>query len=1068
MKKLFTLIACALIPAMSIMAQERVIQGNVTSRTDGLTVPGVTVSVPGTTLVAVTDIDGHYTISVPEETKMLRFSSLGLKTQDVEIGSSGTIDVILETDELKLDEVVITANAIEREKRSLGYGVTTVSGDDLTKGEERSLVNSLQGKVPGVQITSTSGGVGSSSRIVIRGGSSILLSNKPLMVVDGIPIQDKEFQTGDELNRQVDAGNRANDINPEDIESISILKGPAAAALYGSRASNGAVMITTKSGKAAAGAGKNLAMSVSSGYTFESPLKLPEFQNQFGQGLPFLPHDLRENTSWGAEFDGVVRPWGNPVDGEQRVKPYSALEDNVKEFFDIGHTLTNNVSLAGGKDKTNYYFSAGNVNQSGIIPGTHYNRTTFKVSAGTELANNFTSSVSVIYAKSKGDLTIQGQNTYLSPWENVLQTPRDISLLELRDYHNKFNDLNNYYSPYTTNPWYTLNENSYKNNVDHIISNAQLGYRLNSWIDLNYRIGIDYYSDRREEIQAIQTIDDPLSVRALNGTADFPGFYQLTSLIGQEINSDIMATFHRDLSENLKASLLLGHGVTMQKNTSQISTANNLTIPFFYNLSNVNGTPSTANTLEQRRLWGLYADLNLNWKNYLFLELTARNDHTSTLSPDNNSYWYPSASLSLVFTDAFDLRSKTFSFGKIAVNYARVGKDAPAYVIEEIYAQPSVDNPVYTITDGHQNVSINFPFNGIPGFTKGNTLSNPDLTPEFTKAFEVNIDLGFLDDRLGLTANIYSNKSEDQIIPIQLPASTGFRAQYVNAATLTNKGIELLLRVTPVLTPSFKWSFSINYTKNTNNVEELYQGLNQLSIGAGTTFVGADLVAQVGKPYGQLLVTSLLHDAEGRVVVDPVNGLPVQDPNDQIVGSILPDWIGGITNTFSYKSFSFSFTFDTHQGGLLYSRTKSLMLFTGTDPLTVYNNREPFVVPNSIIQNPDGSYSPNNIAVDPFTYFANSGNAIANVPSESVIDASFIKLREINLSYTLPKKWSSKTPFGEITVSAFGRNLWIKTDKDNYYIDPEISSFGTGNVQGYDYGALPSVKSFGGLVRVSF
>ena len=1066
-RKITSLFVILLIATGHLIAQERTINGKITSKDDGQSLPGISVVVKGTNVGAISDINGDYSISLPANAAILVFSGIGFRSQEITIGTSTSINPVLETDVKKLSEIVVTANAIEREKRSVGYGVSTVSGADLTRGEDRSLVNSLQGKVTGVQITSASGGVGSSSRIIIRGGSSLLGDNRPLMVVDGIPIQDDNFQTGDELSRQVDAGNRANDINPEDIESISILKGPAAAALYGSRASNGAVMITTKSGKALKASGKNLAMSFSSGLTFESPLKLPEFQNQFGQGLPFLLHDLRENTSWGAPFDGVVRPWGYAIDGEQRVKPYVGLKDNVKEFFDIGHTYTNNFSLAGNQDKTAYYFSFGNVKQTGVIPGTEYNRYNFKVSASTELSNHVSSSASVIYAKSNGDLSIQGQNTALSPWEDIIQTPRDISLLELKDYKNKFNDLDGYYSPYTTNPWFVLNENSYTNNVDHIIGNVQLNYKPLEWLNIDYRLGTDFYSDNREEKHAIAKTN-PASQRYADGSIDYPGFYQVSELTGREINSDLTASVKRSLTKDLKFSFLIGQNVNERKNTALISTAPQLIIPGFYNLSGVNGNTTTANTLILRRLWGVYADLAFDYKNYLFLELTGRNDHSSSLPSDNNSYFYPSANLSFVFTDAFKLSNKILNFGKLTVNYAKVGKDAPAYSLSEVYSQPSTSNAAYTITDGHQGVQIEFPFNGIPGFTKGNTIANPSLTPEFTTAFEVGGEFSFLNDRIGFNVNIYSNKSEDQIIPIQLPSTIGYRAQFVNAATMTNKGVELLLKVVPVLTKDFKWSLSANYSKNKNNVEKLYKGLSQISIGAGTAFVGGDIVAAVGKPWGQFLVTSYQRDPDGRVVVDPNTGLPITAPNDVLAGTVLPDYIVGINNSVTYKGWSLSFTFDIHQGGLLYSRTRSTMIFSGTDPITTYNDRNPFVIPNSVIQNSDGTYSPNTIEVDPFTYFANSGAALTNVPGENLLDASYVKLRELNLSYVLPKRWLSKTPFGEITLSVYGRNLWISTPEENHYLDPEVSSFGTGNVQGYDYGALPSVKSFGGLVRFTF
>ncbi len=1068
MKKLFTwLLILTMGYSGNIIAQNKIIKGRVSSAEDGLSIPGASVIVKGSSTGTVTDINGDFVLEVPTSANTLVISSLGMKSTEVNLGSAVSFDIVLESDVLKLNEVVVTANAIEREKRSLGYAVTSVGSEELTKGRDRSILNSMQGKVPGVQISNGSGSPGSSTRIVIRGGTSFLGNNQPLYVIDGIPMDNASYETGDNLNRQVDAGSRVNDINPQDIESVTILKGPAAAALYGSRASNGAVMISTKSGKSRKVAGKGAEIAFSSGMTFESPLMLPEFQNTYGQGL-FKAPDLRENTSWGAAFTGEVLPYGNEVDGVQKTKPYSALPDNVKDFFDLGRTYTNDLSLSGGGDKSTYYMSIGKLNQYGIMPGTEYQRTSFKISGSTQLSNKFYSSASVYYIKSKGDLSIQGQNTATSPWENIIQTPRDISLTDLKDYNDKYNNLDNYYSPYTTNPWFALNENSYQNSVDHLLGNVVLGYKANEWLDINYRIGTDFYDDNREEISAIISYT-PGSPNDQQGAATFPGRYEVTNITSREINSDLMLTAKKKLSDNLQLLVLLGHNVREKRITGLIGTANALVIPGFYNLLNADGPVTSGNFLNLDRQYGLYASIDFAFKNYLFLGFTGRNDWSSTLPEKNNSFFYPSVNTSFVFSDAFDISGKFFSFGKLTASYAKVGKAAAPYVYTNTYEQP-------VITDGFINSQLNFPVQGVAGYTLGNVVSNPDLEPEFTRAYEFGLDAAFFNERVGITLNYYDNKSDGQIFTAPFAASSGFGGKTINAGVFTNKGIEALLRLTPVDTKSgFRWNLAFTYTKNKSMVEEIYPGLEQISLNVGqapfssnpgNSFTGGSIVLQEGQPYGSLLVTAFERDPNGNVVVDPTTGYPIIASDDIIAGSIQPDYLAGINNNFTYKNLSLGFTFDIRQGGIMYSRTKSTMIFAGTDPVTTYNDREPFVIPNSVIQNADGSYSPNTTPIeDAFTYWA---VFVSPTPNETLIDASYIKLREISLTYKVPGRFLKNSPVGDISVSLSGRNLWIKTHEDNHYVDPEASSFGNGNAQGFEYGSLPSVKSYGANIRVTF
>lgn len=1030
------------------------VTGTVRAAADNSPLPGVNVLVKGTANGTTTDADGAYNIQTPGGATLV-FSFIGFASQEIAVQNRSTIDLQLSEDVTSLTEVVVTANAIEREKKSLGYAVSEIKNEELTKGKDRSVLNSLQGKVAGVLIQNASGSPGSSTRVVIRGGTSITGNNQALFVVDGIPIDNSSFGTGDNLNNQVDGGSRANDINPEDVESVTVLKGPTAAALYGSRASNGVILITTKSGKGAAARGKKAEITVSSSYTFEDILRLPEFQNEYGQGGRKQP-DYRENFSWGPRFDGQVRPWGQEVDGQRRVKSYAGLSDNVEEFFDLGHTFTNNVSVAGGSETASYYASFGKLEQKGVLPSTGYDRTSVKVSGSTQLSNKFSSSASVNYIRSQGDLSVQGQGS--SVYDQVVQTPRDISLLELKDYRNKFNDLNGYYSPYTTNPWFLLNEDFYKNTVERVLGNVQLSYKPLDWLDVTYRIGTDVYTDKRRQATAIRQV----SASSENSLFSTPneGRYEESTYNVREVTSDLIVTAKKDLSESLALTVLLGHNVRQRSAESQISTASELVIPGFYNLANVNGAYTSSNTESLRRLYGVYGDVNLAYRNFLFLGITGRNDWSSTLPKSNNSFFYPSINTSFVFTDAFNIGGNVLSYGKIRASAAQVGNDAEPYQLSSVFVQGAID-------DGFDNTDLRFPFNGVPGFEYGNRIGNPDLKPEITRSYEVGLDLSLFKERISLEATYYNNLSRDQIINIPVPTSSGFLSKTINAGEISNQGIEVLLRVTPVIVNDFRWDLSLNYTKNESRVEELFGDVTQVQIGISLN--GASLVAQLGQPYGSFFVNAARRDPQGRVVVDGETGQPLLDSESRIIGNIQPDYIAGLTNTFTFKGLSLSVLFETKQGGTIYSRTKDLQEFVGTSPNTLLNDREPFVIPNSVIEVSPGVFEPNTaVTADAQDYWTDQ-----SINSNNLLDATYIKLREVALSYNLPKSLYDKSPFGNIQVGLSGRNLWLWTPSENTFIDPEVSSFGNGttaqnNTQGYEYGTLPSLRSYGANVRLTF
>ena len=1052
MKKLFNLLLGFLLigwMANPAMAQNRTVTGKVTSLVSKEPLVGVTVVVQSTAIGATTDNLGNYSITLPTGRSVLVFTYLGMKKMEIAIGTNTTVDVAMLGDGKGLDEVVVTGNSIKREKRGLGYSTATIKSEELTQGKDRSVFNSLSGKVAGLTISSASGSPGSSTRILLRGGSSILGNNQPLIIVDGIPIDNRSVQNSDNLNNQVDAGNRANDINPEDVESVTVLKGPAASALYGSRASNGAIIITTKSGKSSSGKKSKNSISYVTSYTNENILKLPDFQGDYGQGGKGQP-DSRENFSWGPKFDGKTRPWGQNIDGYQKVKPYSNLPNNVKDFFNTGHTFTNSLSLGGGSDRSTYYLSISDLKNTGVVPGTDYHRNTFKVSGSTQLSNKITSGASVSYSKTNSNLSTQGQG--FSVYDQVLQTARDIPVNELEDLTNKYNTLEGYYGAYTLNPYYIIANSNNKNDVDNILGNIQLGYKPFTWLDFSYRLGSNFYTDSRyQEIPKYEILHGQNSGQSPN-----PGKYSEFVTKVADLTSDFMVSGKTNLTKDLNMTALLGHNVYQSKLHSTSAETGGLVVPEFYHLSNSKDKPVVSNNIFMKRLVGVYGDIGFNFKEYLFLNVTGRNDWSSTFGKESRSYFYPSISSSFVFTDILKLNASTFSYGKLRAAMAKTGRDANPYSLASVFNGAEAD-------DGYNDSKITFPINGVPGFERGDRIGNPNLTPEFNYSREIGLEMAFLKNRVGFDLTLYSNYTKNLIMPVSIATSSGYSQQIINAGRISNKGVELLLKGTPIRTSGFEWNTSVNFAKNTSLVEELLPGVDQLSI--GNTLNDAQMVAAKGYAYGQFYVVGEKRDSLNRIIIDKSTGIPLVDDQPKLRGTYMPKWTGSWINSFSYKGVTLTLQFDHRQGGLVYSRTKDIMEFVGTSANTVINGRrDSILIGNSSYDNEAGAYVANDrYKVDAQDYFTDQTNNNFNI-----LDATFTKLREVSVSYVIPAKYLSKTPFGNLVIGFSGRNLWLKTAKENIFIDPEVSSFGTGNNQGYEFGSIPSLKSYGFNLRATF
>ena len=1060
-------------------AQERVITGTVTDRADAQPIPGVSIRIRGTNTGTATGPDGRYRLAVPAGTTVIEFSSIGYAMVPVTLGTSNIVNVALENSDRELSEIVVTANAIRREKRTLGYSAPTLNNEELTQGEQPNVINSLAGKVAGVNITTTSNTPGASSRVVLRGGSSIAGNNQALIVVDGIPIDNSSVIGGGSSLSSVDFGNRGNDINPEDVESVTVLKGPAAAALYGSRASNGALIITTRSGKQGA---QKMEITFSSSNSFSSVLKLPDLQNEYGQGYyssidaagnASYYNDPKENWSWGAPFDGSIQPWGQQIDGVRLTKPYEAVENNIRDFFDTGFSTDNNLSFSGGGEKTTFFLGLNSLNSNSVFPGNKdvYNRYNVRFNGTAEFSNKFTAGVSFNYSRINSNQVAGGQGGS-SVYNNVLQTPRDIPLTDLKDLSNKyytygFTDANGnrrddrygYYGAYTINPYWVLENYNNHNEVSRVTGNFNIGYKPFTWLDIRERLGIDTYTDRRRQESPKYNFlpaDEAGNYSPTGNAVTSNGNYQIDQYNVSELVHDLMITATHKFGEDFDGSLMIGNNIRQRNTTTNIQATNasgGLVVPGWYNLANSNGPVDIiADNLTRRRLIGLYADLNLSYKNMLFFEATARNDWSSTLPPANRSFFYPSVSLSFLFSELLK-KSEAFgflSYGKLRTSYAQVGNDTDPYQLMTTFSRSEVFGSFGSTT---------FPFNNIPGLMSGSTIGNPDLKPEKTGSYEIGTELGFFNNRLSLDFSYYRNNSKNQILSIPIPLSTGFGFNVVNAGEVRNRGVELSMRGTPIKTKDFSFELFGTYTKNNSLVVSLLPGIDQVTVGG---YSGMSIVAAVGRSYGEFYAVNNLTDAQGKTVVDQQTGLPLQTGTAEYLGSYNPKYQASLGTNIKYKSFSLSALFDTKHGGVFYSRTRDITGFNGTSAESG-GQRIGAIFPNSVYLD-----AQNNSIINTTATYNKQDYYSDLVAGQHMVDASFVKLRSLSLSYRFAKNALGKSPFGALTLGVFGNNLFIWTPSSNQFADPEVNSAGAGNAQGFDYTAQPSVRNYGFNISASF
>lgn len=1072
-----TLVVCA---AISVVRAQSTIKGTVSS--DGENLPGVSVLVEGSASGTVTDIDGKYSLEVPEGGNTLIFTFIGMATERVEIGGRSQIDVSMKPDVTELSEVVVTALGVERDKASLGYAVQEVKGDAVNTAKEDNFIRSLSGKVAGVNVRASST-MGGGTNILIRGNSSLTGNNQPLFVVDGIPINNSSYNSSGQLSGGggYDFGNTASDINPDDIESISILKGGSASALYGSRAANGVVLITTKRGKS----GKPK-ITISSGVTFAKIDKstLPNYQNQYGGGyggewMPTFTYDATQHpaewaafdgqemveydadASWGPKFDPnrMVRHWDSwdPTDPENfgQLRPWVASHNSVDYLFKTGVALNNNISIEGGSNKNSFRVSYTDYRIDGTMPNSELDRRTFNASATTQFTEKLRStfSANVIRSIAKGRSgTGYSDNDGVSimasfgSWHQ-----RQLDLSRMKTWKNQDGvqrswNRSSYDNPnpaYWDNPYWTRNENLQNDNRDRFYGKYELTYDLTDWVSLTGRAGLDFTKYTRE-FQIAKG-----GVVEFVGRGAYPGYWVNRELENQQ-NYDVFANFEKYFDNEFSISGLVGANFRQQSwEGTTLGTRNGLIMPNIYAVSNSADDIVNFNEYDNmRKDHAAYATANFGYDDMVFLEGTYRKEWSSTL---NDPFDYYSTSLSFVFSELDAISSiSAISFGKLRASYAKTGNAAGIYRTNTDYIYYSGDK-----------------YNGNPSYYMQGFINDPNLKPETTKDIELGAEMSFFENRLGFDFAWYKRKSSDQLLSVPIPGSSGFYSYYTNTGEIENKGIELALNATPLKIGKFSWDINVNLSKYTSKVTDLPESIESIQI---ASLYELKLQHIKGEDYGSFVGRDYVYDEQGRRIIEADGTYAMSDPT--VLGSVVPDWEAGISTTFNYANLSLNVLFDIRKGGEIFSQTHRWGRLTGILEETVGNNELGNPVRNDITNdNTSGGYlldgvtaegNPNDVRISAYTAHDDGENPEA----ASIFDGSYVKLREVSLGYTLPKSIIGGTPLQRVSISVVGRNLAI-LQRNITHIDPEVS-YGVGNIQGIDWGMLPRERTFGFKLTADF
>ncbi|MBZ9628239.1 SusC/RagA family TonB-linked outer membrane protein [Psychroflexus sp. CAK1W] len=1054
------------------LAQNQEVTGTVVDNS-GLPLPGVNVIEEGTANGTQTNFDGEFSLQVGDDA-VLVFSYLGMKEQKVPVNNQSSIDITLEPATGQLDEVVVTALGIKREKKSLGYATQEVGGDEVSDVATQNFTNALSGKVAGLKVKS-SGTMGGSTNVVIRGNASLTGSNQALFVVDGTPIINQNSNTsGQKAGRGgYDYGNAAADINPDDIKSINVLRGAAATALYGERAANGVIIIETKRGEKNKGIGVSVRSSVM--FSNADEKTLPTYQRKYGAGYgPYYQSSdgyfnlsdingdgtldettpFTEDASFGAAFDPkrMIYQWNSiypELDTYQQASPWTAGEHTPNDIWETGHTLINSVSLDGGTDKSTYRVAFTNLLQKGALPNSEIKRNNIKFSSSHDLTENFKVASNVNFIKT------DGLGRYGTGYDdlNVMQSFRqwyqmNVDLYQQRDAYFETgrnitwnaNGPDNRTPIYFDNPYFTRYENFQTDTRNRYFGNINLNYQINDVFSVLGRFTFDTYSELQEERKNVGSVGVSRYSRFDNRVAEY--------------NYDLILNFNKNLSDDLNLDGNLGFNLRRNEQTFiRASTNGGLNAPGFYALSNSKDplVPPAEYEADQM-VDGLFARASLGYLNTYYLEATIRRDRSSTLPKEENTYVYPSISTSVLLSNILD--QDWLNFAKFRANYAQVGSGTDPYDVFNTYV-------------------ISTPFNGQGVASLNSTLNNLELKPETSKSYEVGLEASMLDNRLNLDLSYYRTRTEDQITPVPVSNATGYTRKLLNAGEIENKGFEVLVSGAPVKLKDFKWNVSVNWSRNRNQVISLTDGIDNLQL--ASLQGGVSINASPGQPYGAIRGSDYEYDDAGNKIVNSSGYYETTSSNNNIIGNIQPDWNAGITNTFTYKNFRLSFLIDIQEGGDIFSLDTWYGFATGIYDRTAGTNdlgnemRAPLtggadsggiILPGV---NADGSQNTTRV---PFDRYSNPYGYARDANKGHVYDASYIKLRELNLTYDLSAKALEKLPFTSASFSIIGRNLWI-IDKNMPYSDPE-AGLSSGNVQGYQSGAYPAMKQYGVNLKFNF
>ena len=1009
-KKLLLLFWSIILLATSTFAQQLTVSGKVTSADDGLSIPGVSVKIKGSTTVVQTNGAGQYSIQA-SSTDVLVFSYISMISQEIVVGSKTTLNVVLKSSSNTLNEVVVTALGVKQQKRSLGYATQEIKADQITNTNQSNLINALKGKASGVQITSTGGAAGAGSRIQIRGINSLNPSadNQPLFVIDGIPISNNTDQVGDNFQNT----NRSADINPEDIETMTILKGPAASVLYGLRAANGAVIITSKSGKS----GKPT-FNFKSSYSFDDVTKTPDIQTTYGNGN-------------GGAFVSSVNSWGPKIEGLPTYNPYD-------EFFKTGHQAQNSFTFSGGNESATYFTSIANSDQTGVVPNSEYGKTSIRLAGTLKASEKFKFEGSANYINSGGKNPRTGVSS-----GTIFYLMRHTNTVNPSDYLNP-DGSEKTYNGSIQNPNYFTENAFLKDNVNRIIGNLGVEFKANDWLTFNYKAGIDNYTDFRQVYN-----EKGLLISTLGSMTEQRISYS-------EVNSNFFARAMKQFGEKWMATLLVGQSYTHINRSNLSLNGAQAVVPNVESINNYNVYTTTTNP-SKKNIIGLFGDLSVSYDNTVFLSVTGRNDWSSTLPAANRSFFYPSTSLSYVFTETLGLQDNPiFNFGKLRASYAQVGKDADPYQIGEYYSTIQA-------------------FNGVSGIRRDIKIGSEGLRPERTKGLEFGGEFKFFKNKITLDANYAILNSIDQIVPVPISYASGYDIFVTNAGEIRNNSLEFLLNANIIDSKDFKWDINANWSRTKGRVLSMPPGVNEIQFNPESPWV-KQIIKTGGRPgdwYGwpYTRVTDGNSEYEGQLVIgaDGYPIIPQPLSNNYLVGNAYPDWIAGLGSSFNYKGLTFSFLFNIKKGGDVFDIPKTQRFSTGIGAETELRNAQVvFKGVKNVGTAESPVYVPNdkNVLIDQ-SFYANSFPYKLATENNGFQDASWIRLQNVSLSYDLPKNWLQKSFIRSASVSVTANNLWLSTSFNGF--DPEASAYGSGsNSIGYVGTGVPATRNIFVGLNVNF